>query len=236
MTVGKLILFRRWRRKPVIPLKNAVVRILLLIALGIGNLLFPMPWRFLTWVLTIGYVALWVTNAHRRKFVSIARRLRHRQANQLQILTGWVQLNDETRAQTQLDQMIEQTGRYGALLQGLPTNVSYTFIWLDAVAEARAVTIVWHGLKSLRKNWPKRGMLRVWRLRRGVLRAIEAADQSVEVFIKPEGFIIRVVARRAPNAQWFGPRWYQGEDGEWTTAWPSHRLYRYGEHVSKGLE
>ena len=115
------------------------------------------PWRFLALLAIVIYVMGWTAFRHRQETIDIVRRRRHRLANQLQLVGGWLQLGAIAKAEESLAAILESEIAQTQWFRGLPSYWSYLFLRWDARAEDRAVAIRWEGLNdffpSYRMSW-----------------------------------------------------------------------------------
>lgn len=201
--------------------RQTTVRVMILLALGVGDDLFPRSWRLLFFGVAIIYVALWVSLTERRRAVDLVRRFRHRYANHIQVVSGWLQLGETARAEQYLDQVITATAQDALAGKGLSIRWTYWFLRLEGEAEAHAVTIAWSGRERFLPSW---GL--AWMLRRALREAIAIAAGTVVVELGAKGFQVAVLTPvRAPAAGKWGLRWHRYGDG-----W----LCRWGKKVTPG--
>lgn len=191
-------------------MRRAAVRLLVFLALGIGELYTPSPWRFFLFVGLFVYFAEWLGLRSRIRLIEVARRQRHRTANQMQVLSGWLQLGMVERADEYLDQMMEQSRSQGLWFRGFPSQWSYMFLLLDAEAEFRAIQLTWEGLESVR---PTRGFS--WMIQMVVRQAMDVAEGTIQVRLSDHTLMVRVPgAQNTPkNWMYWNGRWKRMEDG-----------------------
>ncbi|MCY0881301.1 MAG: Spo0B domain-containing protein, partial [Firmicutes bacterium] len=107
---------------------------LVFVALGVGILMLPCPWRLLFIFLLGAVLLMGVTARLQQQAIDMVRRSRHRYANQLQILSGWIQLGDVERASRYLDETVMPT--FTQLnWRNVPQRWLFALLWMDAIGE-----------------------------------------------------------------------------------------------------
>lgn len=175
-----------------------------------GDYAAPRPWRFFIWILT-GVLTMEWTRAHvRREAVEIMRRQRHRLANRVQVVDGWLQLGQTLRAQNILQNWSGKLAEEGRWIQGLPIAWTYAILRLDACAEARGLIIGWTGIDDL-----KPGYLMLWMLDRSVRTAVTlASDGVIEVVFAGSMFRLEVPGGQTlPRGLSWWVRWSRTDAG-----------------------
>lgn len=194
-------------------MKHTAIRLAVLLALGVGADRAHHLWRVFFLLLLIIYAWQWATMRGYAATVEIHRRQRHRYANQLQVISGWLQLGKSERANQFLWEVALKSVQ--STVGKLPLRWAFTLVRLDALAE-RYGTILWYeGLESLEpRYWA------LWGLNRAVRQAILIADGNpiLVVFFRTS-FIVRVQGiKRLPTKHIMGVRWVWDEHtltGSW---------------------
>ncbi|MCY0908396.1 MAG: Spo0B domain-containing protein [Sulfobacillus thermotolerans] len=153
-------------------LSAVVLRLAIFIALGVGSYLSPHFWRVVFLLLFAAYTASTVRVADQAQAVEMIRRYRHRYANHLQIISGWLELEKVSRAERYLADHAMSSVQPG-VFQGLPLRWVYKMMALEALAEASGAEIRWvQAHKSGGSYWM------LWKLS-AVLRSIIPYAQGV---------------------------------------------------------
>ncbi|MCL4319527.1 MAG: Spo0B domain-containing protein, partial [Firmicutes bacterium] len=118
------------------------MRIVILMALGAGVFASPLSWRILFLMLFGIYIMLWVRLSSQSQSVEIVRRYRHRYANHLQVVLGWLQLQQSERAEQYVTEHALSSLHPG-IFRGVPLRWTYQMIALDAYAESLGHMIFW---------------------------------------------------------------------------------------------
>ncbi|WP_338055060.1 Spo0B domain-containing protein [Sulfobacillus harzensis] len=185
----------------------------MLLALGVVDYTLHRPWRLFVLLIIVLYVAEWAAFRHRREAIFIIRQRRHRLANQLQLVTGWLQLGAVQKAEEAMERLMIQEASQSRWFRHLPSHWSYLFLRWDARGEERGVVIRWSGLDTLAPSYRM-----AWILERRLREAIRMAQSTMTVDFAGEGF--RIVVADAPRSV---PRgWTLGPDGV-AISWPSRR-------------
>ncbi len=191
---------------PKTPVRPEVLGWLLVASLGAGSYWAPRPWRMMLLVL----VVLILTALHRwrarRDAVWVLRRLRHRQANQLQVIQGWMQLNRSDRAAEQVAQVIARLGEEGNWYRELPLSWLYTVLMVDVLAESKGIHCQWHIAGE--PGWAAR-----LRFRAAAARAVNNAGAALDIHLDAQGFSISLPDPKSlPGWRNFGvTTWIQGD-------------------------
>ncbi|AEJ38851.1 hypothetical protein TPY_0656 [Sulfobacillus acidophilus TPY] len=198
-------------------MRTALFRTIILLALGAAAYWVGRPWRLLALVALVGYVVQWTAFHHRRETIQIIRRRRHRLANQLQLVSGWLQLGAYPKAEESLAGLLDQEAQQSLWFRGLTTYWSYFFLYWDAQGEARGVMIQWSGLDQFVPSY-RMG----WILGRTLSQAMTMADGKILVGLTRQGFQVRV-----PGGQWVRRRgWQNGDSGP-------ERHWRFGRRLER---
>ncbi len=174
--------------------------------LGTGSYLAPRPWRLMLLALLVMAVVAVGRWHHRRTLVTIVRRLRHRQANQMQVIQGWLQLGRTNRVEEYVGRVTERIGEESRWYRDLPLSWLYSVLALDALAESRGIRCQWH-ISRMRPAW-----LTLYRFQHSVGRAIDSAGSSLDVHLDDHGFVVSLPDPKAVPRVRLGVRvWQQGE-------------------------
>ncbi len=195
-------------------MKGLIARWTVLVALGAGDWWLPSPWRLFAVVVTVLFLIEWTALRHRVTTIRIVRLRRHRLANQLQLVAGWLQLGAAGKAEEALDKLLRAEAQQSLWFRGLPSHWSYSFLRWDAASEERGVTIHWEGLDRLQPTYPM-----AWMLERRMAQAMRIAETAVWVQFHARGFRIRVQERRGPL-----PRGWTAVDGGIEIHWSGGRM------------
>ncbi len=194
-------------------MKGLIVRWTVLVALGAGDALLPSPWRLFAVGATVLYLIEWTALRHRVTTIRIVRLRRHRLANQLQLVGGWLQLGAVGKAEEALETLMKAEMQQSQWFRRMPSHWSYLFLRWDAASEERGVTIHWEGLDSLLPTYRM-----AWMLERRMAQAMRIAETAIWVQFRSQGFSIRVNEQRHPL-----PREWIVVDEGMQTDWPRGR-------------
>lgn len=183
-------------------------------ALGAGDWLLPGPWRLFAVAVTVLYLIEWTALRHRVTTIRIVRLRRHRLANQLQLVAGWLQLGATAKAEEALEKLLRAESQQSLWFRGLPSHWSYLFLRWDAASEERGVTIHWEGLDRIQPTYRM-----AWMLERRMAQAMRIAETAVWVQFHARGFVVRVSERRDPV-----PRGWTAMSEGMQTHWTSGRV------------
>ena len=179
---------------------------LAVIIVGAGGYWAPRPWRILLLVALVLVVMMIDRWQHRRQVVTTLRRLRHRQANHLQVMQGWLQLGRVNRAEDYIHSVNEHLAEEGRWYRELPLSWLYAVLMLDVLAESRGVRCQWH----ISRVRPAR--IRLFRFERSVRTAILNAGSAMDVHLDDQGFVISLLDPKAvPRTQMGVKVWQQGD-------------------------
>lgn len=172
-------------------MRGLIARITALLALGVVDYEVHRPWRLFV-VLVIGiYIMEWVALRHRREGIRIIRQRRHRLANQLQLVTGWLQLGATAKAEEALQKLMDAEASQSMWFRGLPSHWSYLFLRWDARSEECGVTIRWDGLDTLSTTYRM-----AWILERRLAQAMRmTTETAILVQFRGERFRIHIAER-----------------------------------------
>ncbi|MBX5466833.1 MAG: hypothetical protein K6U14_04965 [Firmicutes bacterium] len=149
---------------------------------GAGSYWLPRPWCLLAALAGMGWAWGWTRWQGVFEAVAWARRLRHRTANQLQVVAGWLELGQAGRAEAALAGvnrcLAEETGRWS----GLDPLRAYVLLEVEHWAEARGVRCRWEGRLGPELSWW--GLM--W-LRYAVARVLPVAGETLDVRVAPDG-------------------------------------------------
>ncbi|MCY0900341.1 MAG: Spo0B domain-containing protein [Firmicutes bacterium] len=193
-------------------MKSFIGRGVILTALGAVAYELHRPWRFLALLAIAWYLLEWLKLRHRQRTIYIVRQRRHRMANQLQLVMGWLELGATQKAREALETLLAQDARETPWFHRIPSRWTYLLLHWDARAEAKGLRIRWEGLESLQPSYRM-----AWMLERRLAQAITLADSTVVVQVRGQRFRIAVetASRRAPRG------WFPGNHG-WEVTW-QHR-------------
>ncbi|MCL6562203.1 MAG: Spo0B domain-containing protein [Firmicutes bacterium] len=157
-----------------------------IVLLGAGSYWIPRPWSLAAFALGVGWAWGWTSWRGMVQAVQWARRLRHRSANQLQVVAGWLELGRVDRAEESLQRinrlLAEETGRWA----GLSALWAYALLEAEQTAEAHGVECRWEGRVRSELGW--------WGLimfRYALSRVLPRAGEQVTVrFGAPAGFCL----------------------------------------------
>lgn len=184
------------------------LRILIFLALGVGSFLSPHFWRVVFLALFAAYTAGSVRLIDQSEAVDMIRRYRHRYANHLQIISGWLELEKFSRAERYLSEHALSSVQPG-VFQGLPLRWVYRMMALDATAEAAGAEIRW---ESPENNPGTYTML--WKLSAVLKEVIPAASGVITVTFVHGGFRVQAGGIKSrPQKHIIGVRWQQERDG-----------------------
>lgn len=190
-------------------MKRLLLRVALFLALGVVDYFLHRPWRLFVILAVVLYLVQLTAFQHRQETIRIVRQRRHRLANQLQLVTGWLQLGASAKAEEALQGLMQAEAAQSRWFQKMPSHWSHLFLRWDASAEAKGITIEWSGLNILQ---PTSRM--AWMLERRLEQAMRITESTIAVEFRGSRFRIRV-----PETRLGAPRgWYQTDRGA-ETAW-----------------
>lgn len=186
-------------------MKPFIFRVGALVALGAVDYLLNRPWRLVVLLAIVVYLIQWTAFQHRREAIHIVRQRRHRQANQLQLVAGWLQLGAANKAEEALKTLLDAESAQTQWLRGFPSRWSYLFLRWDARAEERGMEIRWENIRAATPTY-----LMAWMLEWRLSQAMRMTANRVRVDFQRNGF--RIVAemdelRSAPGG------WHAVSDG-----------------------
>ncbi len=186
-------------------MKSTAIRFAILLALGVGADRAHHLWRVLFLVFLVLYVTQWVQMRDYGAAVEIHRRQRHRFANQLQVISGWIQLGQTARADRYLTDVALLALQKGSLGK-MPLRWAYTLVRLDALAERHGTLILWDVQDAMAYPY-----CMLWGLSRTVRHALLIADGNpLQVTFSGSSFELRIDGiKRSPSKHIIGVRWYQ---------------------------
>ena len=129
-------------------MKHTAIRFAVLLALGVGADRAHHLWRVFFLLLLVVYIWQWARMRGYAATVEIHRRLRHRYANQLQVISGWLQLGKSERANQYLWEVALKSVQQ-VTLGKLPLRWVFALVWLDALAERYGTMLWYEGIESL---------------------------------------------------------------------------------------
>lgn len=194
-------------------MKALVGRIVVLLALGAVDYTLHRPWRLFALLVIALYVLEWTAFRHRREALYIIRQRRHRLGNQLQLVTGWLQLGAKEKAEEALAGLMAQEASQSLWFRGKPSHWSYLFLRWDARGEERGVMLHWAGLDTMVPTYRM-----AWILERRLRDAMRIAETSIKVGFSGERFRILVAGAETPP----GKSWVVTMDGA-VTEWRAGR-------------
>lgn len=168
-------------------MRTLTFRIVTLLALGVVDYTLHRPWRIFALVAIMLYVIEWTAFRHRRDIIFIARQRRHRLANQLQLVAGWLQLGATDKAEQALETLLASENHQSTWFRGLPSYWGYLFLQWDARGEAQGVLIGWQGIESLVPTYRMS-----WMLSYRLSQAIRIAEKRISVEFLGDDFRIYV--------------------------------------------
>ncbi|PSR22069.1 MAG: hypothetical protein C7B45_08135 [Sulfobacillus acidophilus] len=180
-------------------------RIAVLVALGAVAYRIDRPWRFLALVAVAAYLWQWTAFRHRREALRIVRQRRHRLANRLQVVAGWLQLGAVGRAEEALQSLLESESAQVEWFRGLPSHWSYFLVRWDARALERGLYLRWVGIDTLVPTY-----WMAWMMERRMQQAMTMARTGLVVEFFGTGFCIHIpdrVPMRLPRG------WQHGLEG-----------------------
>lgn len=185
-------------------MKGLGVRITVLVALGVVDVTLHRPWRLLALAVILVYVVQWTAFRHRREVIHMIRQRRHRLANHLQLVAGWLQLGATAKAEEALQTLLEAELSQSVWFRGLPSRWSFLFLRWDARGEEHGIGIRWAGLDTLVPTYRM-----AWMLEYRLVQAIRVAETAMTVEFRGERFRLRVpdCAGRLPRG------WIVTDDG-----------------------
>lgn len=168
-----------------------------LVMLGAGSYWAPRPWRIGAVLLLVGVTVLWERRRGMRQLVEFGRRLRHRQSNHLQVVSGWLDLGRDDRARAYLEAVLARGGEEAQWYRELPLSWLHAVLALDAMGEARGLRLEWH-VSRMRPDW-----LLTLRFRDAATQAMGVAGSTVGLYLEPRGFVISLPdAKQVPRPKW----------------------------------
>lgn len=194
------------------------MRFMILLALGVGVYLSTHFWRIIFLVFFALYLVIWVRLASQAQAVEIIRRYRHRYANHLQVISGWLQLGQYERADKYLmDHALASV--HPGIFRGLPLRWTYQMIALDAYAESLGNMILWQNPEHIAGTY-----VMLWKLRAVLRCVIPLAKGTIVVRFEPGRFNVEVDEagmKALPRKHIKGVRWNR-QQGMITASW-GHR-------------
>lgn len=187
-------------------MRSTAIRFAILLALGVCADRAHHLWRILFLVLLVLYLLQWMQIRGYAMAVEVHRRQRHRFANQLQVISGWIQLGKVERAERFLTDValvtIQQQGPVGKM----PLRWAYVLVRLDTLAERYGTLILWESIDTLEYQYRM-----LWGMDRAVRHALTIADGNpLHVKFSGSNFELRVDGiKRLPSKHIMGVRWYQ---------------------------
>ena len=187
-------------------MRQGILGWLLIIALGAGSYMAPRPWFVIPLILMVAAIVAMERWRVRREVVTALRRLRHRQANHMQVIDGWLQLGRTERAAEYVREASVRIGQEGAWYRELPLSWLYSVLVLDLLAESRGIRCQWH-ISPLAPD------LAGWiRFRRSVRSAIMHAGAAMDVHLDQHGFVISLPdPKSVPRPGCGVSAWQQGD-------------------------
>lgn len=198
-------------------MKGVIARWAVLMALGVVDFELHRPWRLIVLPVIAVYLWQWIAFRHRREAIRIVRQRRHRLANRLQIIDGWLQLGSTTKAEEALSVLMQQQAAESGWFRGMPSFWSYLFLRWDGQAEERGLAVHWENLEHLAPTYRTAWMLE-WRLSQ----AMRMAETALRVQFFGRGFRVEVadaVSQKLP-AGWrlavhgIETEWYVGKGAD----------------------
>ncbi len=196
---------------------DLVVRIVILMALGAGAFASPPSWRILFLMLFGIYIMLWVRLSSQAQSVEIVRRYRHRYANHLQVVLGWLQLQQSERAEQYVTEHALSSLHPG-IFRGVPLRWTYQMIALDAYAESLGHMIFWVNPEQISGSYTM-----LWKMRSVLRTLIPQASGNITVRFESRRFVVEVGDEgmdRFPQKHIKGVRWVH-RNGKFTALWGS---------------
>lgn len=83
----------------------------------------------------------------------LMRRQRHRFYNHMQVISGWLELNRPDRASDYLDQLMRQSQAMSSWLRSAPAWAQAAAWYLDAMAEASGIVLIWGDVEAGGSWW-----------------------------------------------------------------------------------
>jgi hypothetical protein len=160
------------------------IRVALFIALGVGSVWGPVFWRVVFLLLFSGYTALTVRLADQAQTVEMIRHYRHRYANHLQIISGWMELHKPDKAADYITQRALLSVQ-PSVFRGLPMRWIHRMMALNSSAEAAGQEIRW--------EHPERNpgtYMMLWKLSAVLREVISASSGIITVKFEERGFYV----------------------------------------------
>ncbi len=154
--------------------------------LGAGAFASPPSWRILFLLLFGLYIMVWVRLSAQAESVEIVRRYRHRYANHLQVISGWLQLGHSERAEQYLMEHA-LTSVHPGIFRGLPLRWTYQMVVLDAYAESLGRMILWVNPEQIAGTY-----MMLWKMRLVLRTVIPQAKGNITVRFEPRRFVVEV--------------------------------------------
>ena len=186
-------------------MKSTAIRLAILLALGVSADQAHHLWRIFFLALLILYLVQWIQMRGYAAAVEIHRRQRHRFANQLQVISGWIQIGNVDRADRYLTDIAMKTMEQSSFGK-MPLRWAYALVRLDAVAERVGTVILVQAVGR-----PEYRYRMLWSLDRTIRHTLLIADGNpVQVTFLGSSFEVRVDGiKRLPSKHIMGVRWYQ---------------------------
>ena len=189
-------------------MKIAGLRLVVLLALGVVDYEVHRPWRLIVLLVMLLYVWQWTAAHYRRETLRGIRQRRHRLANRLQLVGGWLQLGSLENGEEALNRIVVEQSRQSEWFQRWPAWWVYQMVRWDSLAEERGIAIQWDGGASLS---PTRVM--AWMLDWRLSQAMHMADKSLQVVFQGRGFRVTVTGGAGHQLPW---GWHPSVDGPHT--------------------
>lgn len=196
-------------------MRQLIIRLLILGALGVVDYRIHRPWRLVVLAVLLVYVVEWAGLRHRRVTIEIVRRRRHRLANQLQVVDGWLQLGSLSKAQQHLAEMMRGEAEQTLWFHKMPSYWGHALLAMDAAGEARGIRLRFQGLETVLPTY-----YLTWMVRGRLAKAMRMAEERIEVVFATEAFRIEVpLVQQDPQTVKRPRGWYVTVDGV-AVDWP----------------
>ena len=165
---------------------SLVMRLVILVALGVGVYISSHLWRIVFLILFALYILAWAKLHTQARAVDMVRHYRHRYANHLQVISGWLQLENYERAEQYLMERALASVHPG-IFRGLPLRWIYQMIALDAYAESLGHMILWERPEHIAGTYRM-----LWKLRAVLKTVIPVTQGNIVVRFAPGQFVVEI--------------------------------------------
>lgn len=159
----------------------------ILLILGAGSFWLPRPWCVLLWCVMAPGLATVTRRRERLIAVAALQRHRHRTANQLQLVGGWLEMDNAQLVIEHLERMLADIADEGAREASVSPMWAYVIWVADGQAETRGTRCLW----QVRGGCPRFPWDR-WIFEHAFLDALKAARGMMTVRLYADGFCIEL--------------------------------------------